>query len=70
MGYRKKPITSFEERKAIISNLRCVDMIIPQKKKRFYRKLKKINGQFKEVVIILVHGDNCIKFLRNLFRIV
>lgn len=58
MEYRKKPFASFEERKAIISNLRCVDMVVPQKTMDATENLKKINEQFKDCMIILTHGDN------------
>ena len=56
--YRKEPIATFEERKAIISNLRCVDMVIPQTSKDPTENLKKIYGQFNKPKIILVHGSN------------
>ena len=58
MQYREKPIASFEERKAIISNLRCVDMVISQKTMNPTENLEKINEQFKDAIIILTHGDN------------
>jgi len=57
-SYRKKPTTNFEERKAIISNLRCVDMVIPQTTLDSTENLKKIKEQFSGANIILVHGDN------------
>jgi cytidyltransferase-like protein len=56
--YKNKPIANFEERKAIISNLRCVDMILPQRSLDPTENLKMINEQFQNINIILVHGPN------------
>lgn len=56
--YKGKPIASFEERKAIISNLRCVDMVMSQTSKDPTKNLKKIHEQFKQSKLILVHGSN------------
>lgn len=56
--YRNKPVASFEERKAIMSNLRCVDMVISQTSKDPTENLKKIHEQFKQSKLILVHGSN------------
>ena len=56
--YKENPIANLEERKAIISNLRCVDMVIPQSTKDPTENLKKIRKQFKNSKIILVHGSN------------
>ena len=56
--YRKKPFANFEERKAIVSNLRCVDMVVAQKTMDTTENLKKIKEQFKDAVIILAHADN------------
>ena len=58
LEYRKKPVTNFEERKSIISNLRCVDVIMPQNKLDPTENLKKILEQFKNSQITLVHGSN------------
>lgn len=56
--YREKPLANFEERKAIISNLRCVDMVVPQTTLDPTENLKRIQEQFSGAEIILVHGDN------------
>ncbi len=56
--YKSKPTANFEERKAIISNLRCVDMVMTQTTKDVTENLKKIHEQFKDSKIILVHGSN------------
>ncbi|MBS3085525.1 adenylyltransferase/cytidyltransferase family protein [Candidatus Pacearchaeota archaeon] len=58
VSYRKKPIANFEERKAIISALRCVDRVIPQTDKDPTVNLKKIHNEFKDSTIILVHASN------------
>jgi len=56
--YRDEPIANFEERKAIISNLRCVDMVMPQISKSPEENIRKIHKQFSNSKIILVHGSN------------
>ena len=58
LEYKEKLLTNFEERKAIISNLRCVDMVIPQTSKDPTENLKKIHEQFKQSKLILIHGSN------------
>ncbi len=55
-SYREAPIADFNERKAIISSLRCVDMVITQESKDPTENLKKIHSQFPNAEIILVHG--------------
>lgn len=56
--YKDKSIANFEERKAIISNLRCVDMVVPQTSKDPTENLKKIHEQFENSKLILIHGSN------------
>ena len=56
--YRETPISNFVERKAIISNLRCVDMIMTQTSKSPEENIKKIHEQFPNSKIILVHGSD------------
>jgi|TARA_Y100000034_G_scaffold22700_2_gene26175 phosphoenolpyruvate phosphomutase len=58
LEYRKPTIANFEERKAIISNLRCVDMVIAQTSKSPLENLKKIHEQFKNSKLILTHASN------------
>ena len=58
LEYKNKPVASFEERKAIISNLRCVDMVMSQTSKDTTENLKKIHEQFPRSKIILVHATN------------
>jgi len=58
-SYRgSKPIASLKERKTIISNLRCVDMIMVQNDLDPKENLKKIHEQFPNTKIILVYGSN------------
>ncbi len=56
--YKPDPIANFNERKAIISSLRCVDAVISQNSKDPTENLRKIHEQFKNSKIILVHGSN------------
>jgi len=57
-SYKRKPITNFDERKAIVSSLRCVDMVMPQNSKDPTENLEKIHKEFKNSKIILVHGSD------------
>jgi len=56
--YKHQPIANSSERKAIISNLRCVDMAMFQASKFPEENLKKIHEQFPTAKIILVHGTD------------
>ncbi len=57
-SYKKEPIADLKERVAIISSLRCVDMVMTQGNKDPTENLKKIHAQFKNAKIILVHSSN------------
>ncbi len=57
-SYKKGPIANFEERKAIISSLRCVDMVLTQDSLEPTENLKKIHEQFPYAKILLVGGSN------------
>ena len=57
-SYKDSPIADFKERKAIISSLQCVDMVLTQDDKDPTENLKKLHDQFKNAKIILVHGSN------------
>lgn len=57
-SYRGAPIASLKERKSIISNLRCVDMVLVQDDLNPTENLKKIHKQFSNAKIILVIGSN------------
>ena len=61
--YRKNVIASIKERKAIISDLRCVDMVVIQDNFDPTNNLKKIHEQFKNAKIVLVYGSNLKKTL-------
>jgi|TARA_B100001971_G_C18178798_1_gene531494 cytidyltransferase-like protein len=56
--YKKGAITNLKERMAIVSALRCVDMVVTQDGKSAMGNLKKIHSQFKGAKLILVHGSN------------
>ena len=57
-SYRGIPIANLKERKSIISDLRCVDMIMVQERLDPTENLKKIHEQFSSAKIILVYGSN------------
>lgn len=57
-SYKENPVANFKERSAIISSLRCVDMVVPQNSFDPTENLKKIHEQFKNSKIILVYGSN------------
>ena len=57
-SYKDEPIADLKERSAIVSSLRCVDMIMNQKGKDPTENLKKIYEQFGHAKIILVHSSN------------
>lgn len=57
-SYKEEPIAGLKERKAIISDLRCVDMVMVQNKLDPTENLKKIHEQFGNVKLILVCGSN------------
>ena len=57
-SYREGPIASLKERRSIISDLRCTDMVMVQNKLDPTENLKNIHEQFKDAKIILVLGSN------------
>jgi cytidyltransferase-like protein len=57
-SYKEEPIASFRERKAIISSLHCVDMVVKQDSKDPTDNLKRIKEQFPNAKLILVHGTD------------
>jgi len=57
-AYKEKPIATLRERTAIISSLRCVDMVVTQRDIDPTENLKQINNQFKNIIIILVYASN------------
>jgi len=56
--YKEEPIADLKERQAIVSSLRCVDMVMTQTSKDPTENLKKIHNQFKNAKIILIHASN------------
>ena len=57
-SYKEESIANFKERKAIISDLRCVDMVMTQEQLDCTENLKKIHEQFPHAKIVLVTGSN------------
>ena len=57
-SYRKKPVAGFKERRAIVSNLRCVDMVVAQRTLDTTENLKELHKRFKSAKLVLVHGSN------------
>ena len=62
-SYRGIYIANLKERKSIISNLRCVDMVMIQDDIDPTENLKKIHEQFNNATITLVYGSNWKKVL-------
>lgn len=56
--YRSRPIANFEERLAVISNIKCVDLVMPQASKNPEKNLREIHSQFPDAELILVHGND------------
>ncbi len=57
-SYKGSVVANLSERKSIISNLRCVDMVMVQGSLDPTENLKKIHEQFSNAKIILVYGSN------------
>lgn len=57
-SYRKEPISNFNERKAVVSCLKCVDKVMSQDSLDPTKNLKEIHKEFPNAEIILVHGSN------------
>lgn len=57
-SYREAPIAGLKERIAIVSALRCVDMVMTQYSLDPTDNLKKIHNQFNNAKLILVCGSN------------
>tara|TARA_Y100000310_G_scaffold340634_2_gene437138 strand:- start:355 stop:894 length:540 start_codon:yes stop_codon:yes gene_type:complete len=57
-SFKQAPVASLKERKAIISDLRCVDMVMTQEELDPTENLKKIHQQFPNVKLILIWGSN------------
>ena len=56
--YKDEPVAGLKERTAVISSLRCVDMVMTQDSKDPTENLKNIHKQFPNAEIILIHGSN------------
>lgn len=57
-NYKEKPVAGLAERKAIFSDLRCVDMVMVQKDLDPTENLKLLHDQFPNAKIVLVFGSN------------
>tara|TARA_Y100000310_G_scaffold267407_1_gene279383 strand:- start:5058 stop:5606 length:549 start_codon:yes stop_codon:yes gene_type:complete len=57
-SYKEAPVAGLKDRKAIISSLRCVDMVMVQNELDPTENLKKIHEQFGNAKLILVYGSN------------
>ena len=57
-SYKKEPIAGLKERKANLSSLRCVDMVMTQEQLDPTENLKKIHEQFENAKLVLVIGSN------------
>jgi len=57
-SYKEAPIADLKERIAIVSSLRCVDMVMTQEDIDPTNNLKQIKKQFPNAKIILVYGSN------------
>lgn len=57
-SYKEPPIAGFKERKAIISSLRCIDMVMTQDELDPTKNLEKIHEQFENARLIFVIGSN------------
>lgn len=57
-GYKREPIASLKERSAILSSLRCVDMVMIQRNIDPTENLKELSKQFSNVKFIYTIGSN------------
>lgn len=57
-SYRRKPISNLTERKAIISSLNCVDMVVIQDNVNPIENLKRIREEFKNAELIVIYGSD------------
>ena len=56
--YKKESVIGFKERRAIISSLRCVDVVMTQRSLDPTENLKSIHEQFPRAKLIVVYGSN------------
>ena len=56
-AFKEEPVANLKERMAIVSALRCLDMVMVQKDLDPTENLKKIHSQFKNAKIIVVRGS-------------
>ena len=58
LAYRRKPIATLEERKAILEQLKFIDRVMIQDNMDPTENLRKIHSEFPDAEIILVYGDD------------
>ena len=56
--YRSRPISNLEERKAVISSLKCVDRVMIQETMDPTKNLEALHREFPYAEILLVHGSD------------
>lgn len=57
-SYKEEPIADFRERVAIVSALRCVDMVMTQRHLDPTENLKEVHERFPNAKITVVYGSN------------
>lgn len=57
-SYKEEPVCGFRERMAIVSALRCVDMVVKQDQLDPTENIRRIREQFGDVDVVLVYGSN------------
>lgn len=57
-SYRQEAVARLKERMAVVSSLRCVDMVMPQNSLDPTENLKELHERFPNSKIILVYGSN------------
>jgi cytidyltransferase-like protein len=57
-AYKGEPIANFKDRLAIVSSLRCVDMVMKQNSLDPTENLKSIHEQFPRAKLVIVYGSN------------
>ncbi|MBM3751983.1 MAG: adenylyltransferase/cytidyltransferase family protein, partial [Acidimicrobiia bacterium] len=57
-SYRARPITNFDERVAIVSNMRVVDRVMAQERRDPTENLKRVRAEYPDAELVLVHGND------------
>jgi len=56
--FQGRSVTNFEERKAVLESIDCIDRIVVQDSLDPTENLKKLHKEFRDAKIILVHGND------------